>query len=79
MRRNALTKIPSHMQTFHAGAGEGTTRTQGEVRKLVNHVETWKTHDDVNFVKSADVTHFIDFGGVARERGDFLRQNELLR
>ena len=49
------------------------------MRKLVNHVETWKTHDDVNFVKSADITHFIDFGDVTRTSGDCLRQNELLR
>lgn len=42
-------------------------------------METWKTHDDVNFVKSADVTHFIDFGDEPRESSEVLRQNELLR
>ena len=60
------------------GVGEGESR-QGTVRRLVNHVETWKTYDETNFVKSADVTHFIDFGEASREITDVLRQNELLR
>ena len=60
------------------GVGEGELR-QGTIRRLVNHVETWKTYDETNFAKSADVTHFIDFGEASRENTDVLRQNELLR
>jgi hypothetical protein len=60
------------------GVGEGESR-QGTIRRLVNHVETWKTYDETNFAKSADVTHFIDFGEASRENTDVLRQNELLR
>lgn len=58
--------------------GEGESR-QGRIRRLVNHVETWKTYDETNFAKSADVTHFIDFGEASQENTDVLRQNELLR
>lgn len=65
--------------TGSSGPRSETRRLQGEVRKLVNHMETWKTHDDINFIKSADVTHFLDFGDVTRACGDCLRQNELLR
>uniref|UniRef100_A0A7S0GQ80 Uncharacterized protein n=1 Tax=Micromonas pusilla TaxID=38833 RepID=A0A7S0GQ80_MICPS len=60
------------------GVGEGESR-QGTIRRLVNHVETWKTYDETNFAKSADVTHFIDFGEASQENTDVLRQNELLR
>jgi len=60
------------------GVGEGESR-QGTIRRLVNHVETWKTYDESNFAKSADVTHFIDFGEASQENTDVLRQNELLR
>ena len=60
------------------GVGEGESR-QGRIRRLVNHVETWKTYDETNFAKSADVTHFIDFGEASQENTDVLRQNELLR
>jgi dihydroneopterin aldolase len=60
------------------GVGEGESR-QGTVRRLVNHVETWKTYDETNFAKSADVTHFIDFGEASKDITDVLRQNELLR
>jgi hypothetical protein len=60
------------------GVGEGVSR-QGTIRRLVNHVETWKTYDETNFAKSADVTHFIDFGEASQENTDVLRQNELLR
>eukprot|EP00740_Mantoniella_antarctica_P018685 CAMPEP_0198701910 /NCGR_PEP_ID=MMETSP1468-20131203/388457_1 /TAXON_ID=1461545 /ORGANISM="Mantoniella sp, Strain CCMP1436" /LENGTH=155 /DNA_ID=CAMNT_0044460361 /DNA_START=141 /DNA_END=608 /DNA_ORIENTATION=+ len=59
--------------------GSSGPRKQGELRKLANHVETWKTHDDINFVKSADITHVLDFGDPERAGGDCLRQNELLR
>jgi hypothetical protein len=60
------------------GEGEGETR-KGTIRRLVNHLETWKTYDETNFAKSADVTHFIDFGEESRDNIDVLRQNELLR
>ena len=52
---------------------------KGQVRRLQNHIETWKTHDDINFVKSADLTHFIDFGKESLEEALPLRQNDLLR
>ena len=58
--------------------GGGDSRRQGEMRKLVNPVETWKTHDEINFVKSADVTHFLDFGDLVKDRSDCLGQKEML-
>ena len=61
-----------------ASEGGGESRRQGEMRKLVNPVETWKTHDEINFVKSADVTHFLDFGDLAKDRSDCLGQKEML-
>ena len=40
------------------GTIEGTLQ-QGTTRRLVHRFETWKTQDDLNFVKSSDVTQVI--------------------
>ena len=56
------------------GRGRIETRHSSSPRE---YVETWKTYDETNFAKSADVTHFIDFGEASKDITDVLRQNEL--
>mmetsp|Transcript_10605 Transcript_10605/g.45960 ORF Transcript_10605/g.45960 Transcript_10605/m.45960 type:complete len:155 (-) Transcript_10605:166-630(-) len=50
------------------GTIEGTLQ-QGTTRRLVHRFETWKTQDDLNFVKSSDITQVIDFNGTKPGNG----------
>ena len=60
---------------------------QGTSHRLIHRFETWKTHDDLNFVKVSDVTQVVDFKGttktekgIAHEKeGSFERCGTLLR
>lgn len=61
-----------HRLFFHTEPRNGTiegTLQQGTTRRLVHRFETWKTQDDLNFVKSSDITQVIDFNGTKPGNG----------
>jgi len=49
---------------------------QGTSHRLIHRFETWKTHDDLNFVKVSDVTQVVDFKGTTKTEKGIAHEKE---